>query len=160
MREYPPMLHGTEQQQLSAIRDFLVRLVKSLDESAPGTAITSGSKISGAPTSESTQLLATVKNLLARVSAKEAEDVADIQDDIAGIILRLVSAEQAISILDLLKDAIENNMSIGSSPDSGVALGSTSSPTARRLSLPSSWSLSIGAEVLDETKLHNLLQLL
>ncbi len=34
MYEYPPILTGSEQQQLQAIRDYLVRLARSLDEAA------------------------------------------------------------------------------------------------------------------------------
>lgn len=31
MYEYPPILRGTEQQQLEALRDYLVRLVRELE---------------------------------------------------------------------------------------------------------------------------------
>ena len=31
MYEYPPILKGTEQQQLNALRDYLVRLVRELE---------------------------------------------------------------------------------------------------------------------------------
>ena len=34
MYEYPPILTGSEQQQLLALRDYLVRLAKSLDTAA------------------------------------------------------------------------------------------------------------------------------
>ena len=37
MTEYPPILTGTAQQQIAALRDYLVRRARAQDESAPGT---------------------------------------------------------------------------------------------------------------------------
>ena len=38
MYELPPILTGTEQDQLRAIRDYLVRLAQSMEQSGAGTA--------------------------------------------------------------------------------------------------------------------------
>lgn len=32
MHEYPPMLHGSAESQLRQLRDYLVRLIQSLNE--------------------------------------------------------------------------------------------------------------------------------
>ncbi len=44
MREYPPILTGSEQQQIRSIRDYLVRLAKSLDEASLDAAPESAEK--------------------------------------------------------------------------------------------------------------------
>ncbi len=38
--EMPPMLRGTEQEQINALRDYLVRLVKGLNEEEPDVKVT------------------------------------------------------------------------------------------------------------------------
>ncbi len=61
MYEYPPILSGTEQQQLHALRDYLVRMARSLETAEQAAAV-------------STQEIETQRSLAAAQEKKEAEE--------------------------------------------------------------------------------------
>ena len=61
MYEYPPILSGTEQQQLHALRDYLVRMARSLETAEQAAAV-------------STQESETQRSLAAAQEKKEAEE--------------------------------------------------------------------------------------
>lgn len=145
MYELPPILTGTEQDQLRAIRDYLVRLAQSLDQSGAG---------SGGTGSEDLEALRRYdQQLLGKIDRNDKK----LREQIEAINQQELALEEIQEYLEVLKGWLPAD-------GSGAALGVNKSRN-NTLELKENWTLTLNgpggvSASLDAAQLTALLALL
>ncbi len=118
MREYPPILKGSEQQQLTALRDYLVRMAKSLDAAEQSNVQISGAvntqKKTNVPGSSGQSASADdVKNLATQLKALIIKTANDLNGDITSVETRVTNLDGEDGVIAKLGETYVANSVFG-----------------------------------------------
>ena len=123
MYELPPILVGTPQEQLRAIRDYLVRVAQTLDQRGVSTSSDNSGDIERLARSQQT-----LRSMIERNDKR-------IQKQIEQINQQAQDIEALEAYMTFLQSRIPN-------PDAGVAFGKTQG-AANALELANGWTLTL-----------------